>query len=212
MNFLGFSQIKKEVNQVQKHLGWKKSDTPAWIIYCSALALVPVGFIFGLIKLGREALTADSPPQESISRELHILFRKTQTVHSNIVPTTDEIIDLDHAGNLMPAPYNVPLMLSSSGSCTQQGDILPYPQGMVLVLNVAPLMSSHDFKNPNIPARAMAFNAPPLSNYFAFTPGVTKEITTGGRTFLVKLSRMEDLTTQKNGPYFSYTFDIDEKR
>lgn len=208
MEFLGIAQVKKEVNQVQKYFGMKKSDTPVFIIYFFIVGVFFIGLILGIILLVKQIHTPNSPPPQSGA---HVLFKKTQTVYSNIVPTTDDIIDLDYAGNLIPAPYNVPFVQSSSsGVCAPQGEILPYSQGIVLVLNLAPLISSHDFKDPDVPARAIAYNQPPLSSYFTFRPGDEKEITTGGRTFLVKLSRMEDLTTAKNGYYFSYIFDINE--
>ncbi len=141
-------------------------------------------------------------------------FSNTQITYSNIVPQASDIIELDHAGTLTPSPYNVPhYTLSPEGACSTNGNSLAYSQGIVLILNVSPTFSSHDVEDASKPARGITFNPNtiPASHYFSFELGTTHKISTDGRTFKVTLSRINDLTTKKNGTYFSYVFDINEQ-
>ena len=134
-------------------------------------------------------------------------FLGTQTIYSNFIPLEHDIIDLDKSGTLIPSPYNFPFGLTPQGLCTTTGKpLVDYSQGIVLILNAAPTLSSRSN------GRGMSFHPPLASNYFTFQSGTTKNIeTSDGRVFLVTLSYINDLSTEKNGSYFSYVFNINEK-
>ena len=167
-----------------------KSILVLFIIAAAVVALQWVGWYFG--------------PHEPRN-----LFKATQTIHSNVVPNESDIIDLDHAGTLTPSPYNVPFALSSEGVCVPDGTILPYSQGIELVLNITPTLRT--VREASGGSREITFKPPVASNYFPFKPGTEKEISTNGRKFLVTLSRINDLSTPENGEYYSYVFNINEK-
>jgi len=132
-------------------------------------------------------------------------FSDTQTIYSNFVPLEHDIIDLDNAGTLTPSPYNLLYSLNSEEICTSTGNQkVGYSEGIVLILNVAPTLSSQGI-------RRISFRLPPDSSYFTFESGITHTIKTNERIFLVTLSHINDLSTEKNGLYFSYVFKINEK-
>lgn len=136
-------------------------------------------------------------------------YSNTQTVYSNIVPNKGDGINLDNSGNLIPAPANAVFKVSGT-SCVMASAQLPYSQGIMFALNVTPFFSSHE--TDGSPARIINFLPPPPSDYYTFTlDKPTQTIKTGGRTFLVTLTDIADLSTKKNGEYYSYTFDINEK-
>ena len=161
------------------------------------------------IPLAKESLTPQAKTTAIITS--NPIFRGTRTIYSNFVPVETDIIDLDHSGTLTPSPLNLPFSLSPKGICVPTGPApIDYPQGIVLVLDITPVLSS----NPQGKLkRSINFNPPPNSNFFTFKVGETHKIKTSNeRIFFVKLSRINDLSTKKNGQYFSYVFDMNEDR
>ena len=133
-------------------------------------------------------------------------FQDEKIIHSNFIPLENDIIDLGLAGTLIPSPYNLTFSLDSEGVCVStETPSVDYSKGIVLILNIAPTLTSRS------EGRGISFRPPPASDYFTFEGGTTHEIKTNGRTFLVTLSHINDLSTEENGPYFSYPFKISEK-
>jgi hypothetical protein len=197
-------------------IGWFKREITAWreAFINNPLKTIVLGFalvvLIGLSSIAPRAfndlysLLIHQKPEEP--------FSATKIIYSNFVPFDYDIIDLDKSGTLTPSPYNKYFDLSSKDICSSNNkSLIDYSQGIVLILNLPVTLSSRDFQDPSKLARGITFEPPPQSSYFTFKLGATKEISSGGRKFLVTLSRINDLSTPENGEYYSYVFDINEK-
>lgn len=197
-------------------LGWLKREITAWresFMNTPVKTIILAFFLVILIGLGSIAPRAVNDVYSTyVHQTPQRPFSNRQTIYSNIIPFNYDIIDLDHSGSLTPSPNNEQFSLSTEGICSPNNKpLIDYSSGIVLILNLPVILSSHDFQNPSKSGRGISFEPSLPSNYFIFKLGDTKEISTEGRKFLVTLSLINDLSTTKNGPYFSYVFDINEK-
>ena len=175
--------------------------------FCLGLMVVVLtGLVFIAPRMANDAYSYFFPAP------LENPFKTTQIIYSNIIPNSTDVIDLDHAGSLTPAPGNVIEMVMSDGVCIPKETPLDYSQGIVLILNAAASFAAHDLTDPSKPSRSVSWvSPPPPSSYITFKPQVTKEIVTNKRRFSVTLARILNLTTVENGVYYGYVFDIVEQ-
>jgi len=167
------------------------------------LVLFVGGIVLALPNFAVSYLSSNKTDQKT-------LFKTTKTIYSNGIPVESDIINLNGSGTLTPSPGNA---LKLSNICTPAASTFPYSDGMVLILNASfTLRDTYATANAS-PYRGMKFGDSPLSesNFFIFKSGATHNISTQGRTFAVTLSRMNDLSTEKDGPYYAYVFDVNEK-
>lgn len=141
-------------------------------------------------------------------------FKEKRIIYSNIIPTENDVISLGGSGHLTPSPYNATsIKPAPNGACQIEGITLNYSEGIVLILNARYVLSSLDPSDLSKRVRVISLvKESPKENYLTFKLGDNKKITTeDGRIFSVTLANMTNLSTNENGSYYSYSFEIIEK-
>ena len=62
-------------------------------------------------------------------------YSSERTVHANWIPVEGDIINLDNAGTLTPAPANARLVQVADGMCAPGEQVLDYSKGILMILN-----------------------------------------------------------------------------
>ncbi len=144
--------------------------------------------------------TFSPPPTITLTRELCDGF--FHTVYSNFgMSVESDIINLCGAGTLRPALGNIRLGGGDRGE-------KPY-NSSIEILMVLNLISRN--LGAEAPFVLQAISEPKPDEYLLFNAGTENEITTSGRTFLVKLHEINREPTTDGAPYFSYHFSVNEK-
>lgn len=134
----------------------------------------------------------------------------SKTVYSNSSPVDSDIINLCNAGTLRPA-------MNVSGDNIRLGGAergeKPYDNSteVLMILNLIKRgLGTTDFGTMgSVELQALADPKP--EDYLLFNAGTEREITTSGRTFIVRLQEINREPTKNGVPYFSYHFIINEK-
>lgn len=165
------------------------------------------GVVVALNALGVNPFASPQPPPPSVTHTRQLCNGFFQTAYSNFgSPVESDIINLCNAGTLRPALGNIRLGGEDRGE-------KPYYSSseILMVLNlISRNLGNLESQPSNLQVILKAISPTKPEDYLLFNAGTEHTITTGGRTFLVKLHEINREPTADGTPYYSYRFSVNE--